>query len=412
MLTELGKKAKVAARQLALCNTEQKNAALKLLADALRKNSEKIIAANKEDLENGKKAGLSEGLLDRLMLNADRIEGMAKGCEQVAELPDPVGRVLEEFSGDKGIAIKKVSVPIGVIGIIYEARPNVTADAAALAIKSGNACILRGGKEAICSNKAIVAVMREALEKSDLSADCIGLVEDTSRASATELMQLSDYLDLLIPRGGAGLIRSVVENAKVPVIETGVGNCHAFVDRAADFKKAEQIIINAKCSRVSVCNALESLLIHKETAKEFLPLIADSLKEQGVSIVACKECLEILPELNSATEQDYATEFLDKKISIKIVADIYEALEHINKYSTRHSDCIITEDKETAELFLKSVDSAAVYHNTSTRFTDGGCFGFGAEIGISTQKIHARGPMGLRELTSYKYIISSNGEIR
>ena len=412
MLRQLGINAREASRRLALCSTEEKNTALRLLAKALRENSEKIIAANSVDLENGREAGLSEGLLDRLMLNSDRIETMAAGCEQVAKLPDPIGAVLEQFTGEKGISIKKISVPIGVIGIIYEARPNVTVDAAALAIKSGNACILRGGKEAICSNKAIVAVMREALTKSQLSADCIGLVEDTSRASATALMQLSDYLDLLIPRGGAGLIRSVVENAKVPVIETGVGNCHAFVDKAADLKKAEKIIINAKCSRVSVCNALESLLIHKEIAKEFLPLIADSLKEQGVSIVACEECLKILPELNSATEQDYKTEFLDKKISIKIVADIYGALEHIKEYSTRHSDCIITEDIGAAELFLRSVDSAAVYHNTSTRFTDGGCFGFGAEIGISTQKIHARGPMGLKELTSYKYIVSSNGEIR
>lgn len=412
MLTQLGINAKAAARRLALCTKEEKNEALRLMAEALRNNAGEIIAANKEDLENGRKAGLNPGLLDRLMLNAERIEGIAAGCEQVARLPDPVGRVLETFTGDKGISIEKISVPIGVIGIIYEARPNVTADAAALCLKSGNACILRGGKEAINSNKAIVRIMRNALESSSLPADCIGLIEDTSRASATALMQLTDYLDLLIPRGGAGLIRSVVENAKVPVIETGVGNCHAYIDAAADFNKAEKIIINAKCSRVSVCNALESLLIHKAVAKEFLPRIVTALKEQGVEIVGCDKCREILPDILPATEQDYATEFLSKKISVCIVADISAALRHINKYSTGHSDCIVTEDMAAADLFLRSVDSAAVYHNTSTRFTDGGCFGFGAEIGISTQKMHARGPMGLRELTSYKYIIRSNGEIR
>ncbi len=412
MLTQLGIKAKAAARRLALCSKEEKNEALHLMAEALRNNAGEIIAANKEDLENGRKAGLNPGLLDRLMLNAERIEGIAAGCEQVARLPDPVGRVLETFTGDKGISIEKISVPIGVIGIIYEARPNVTADAAALCLKSGNSCILRGGKEAINSNKAIVRIMRNALESSSLPADCIGLIEDTSRASATALMQLTDYLDLLIPRGGAGLIRSVVENAKVPVIETGVGNCHAYIDAAADFNKAEKIIINAKCSRVSVCNALESLLIHEAVAKDFLPRIASALKAQGVEMVGCEKCREILPDILPASEQDYATEFLDKKISICIVADISAAIEHINKYSTGHSDCIVTEDLAAAELFLRSVDSAAVYHNTSTRFTDGGCFGFGAEIGISTQKMHARGPMGLRELTSYKYIVRSNGETR
>lgn len=412
MLTELGKKGKAAARQLLLCSTGEKNEALHRIAEGLRENSAAIIAANRQDLENGKQAGLNAGLLDRLLLDEARIESMAAGCAQVAELPDPVGRVLERFTGDKGIAIEKVSVPIGVIGIIYEARPNVTADAAALCIKSGNACILRGGKEAICSNRAIVQTMRAALAGSALPADAVGLVEDTSRASATALMQLTAYLDLLIPRGGAGLIRSVVENARVPVIETGVGNCHAYVDAAADLDKAEQIVVNAKCSRVSVCNALESLLIHENIAPQFLPRIAAALRQQGVEIVGCGACRTLVPDIAPASEADYATEFLNKKISVKIVADISEALAHINKYSTRHSDCIITEDSAAAERFVRSVDSAAVYVNASTRFTDGGCFGFGAEIGISTQKIHARGPMGLRELTSYKYIVRGDGQIR
>lgn len=412
MLTELGKKAKAAAERLLVCGTMDKNDALRRIAAGLRADRDEIIAANHEDLENGKAAGLNAGLLDRLMLNEARIEGMAAGCEHVAELPDPVGRVLETFTGEKGIAIEKISVPIGVIGIIYEARPNVTADAAALCLKTGNACILRGGKEAICSNKAIVASMKKALSGSALPADAVGLVEDTSRASATELMQLTDYLDLLIPRGGAGLIRSVVENAKVPVIETGVGNCHAFVDETADFDMAERIIINAKCSRVSVCNALESLLIHKNVAAKFLPRIVAALRAEGVEIVGCGDCVALMPDITPATEEDFAAEFLAKKISIKIVEDISEALSHISRYSTHHSDCIITENKENAERFLRSVDSAAVYVNASTRFTDGGCFGFGAEIGISTQKIHARGPMGLRELTSYKYLVRGSGQIR
>ena len=412
MLTELGKKGKAAAGQLLLCSTEEKNEALRRIAAGLRADSAAIIAANRQDIENGKQAGLNAGLLDRLMLNEARIEGMAAGCEQVAALPDPVGRVLERFTGEQGIAIEKVSVPIGVIGIIYESRPNVTADAAALCLKSGNACILRGGKEAICSNRAIVRSMRAALENSALPADAIGLVEDTSRASATALMQLTGYLDLLIPRGGAGLIRSVVENARVPVIETGTGNCHAFVDAGADLDMAERIVVNAKCSRVSVCNALESLLIHQDIAAQFLPRIAAALRQQGVEIVGCAACRALVPDIAPASEADFAAEFLDKKISVKIVADISEALAHINKYSTHHSDCIITENKENAERFLRSVDSAAVYVNASTRFTDGGCFGFGAEIGISTQKIHARGPMGLRELTSYKYIVRGNGQIR
>lgn len=412
MLTQLGEKAKSAAQKLLLCSTEEKNAALCRIAQALRLHADEIVAANKEDLQNGKNAGLSDGLLDRLMLNRERIAAMAEGCEQVAALADPVGRVLEAFTGEKGIRIEKVSVPIGVIGIIYEARPNVTADAAALCLKSGNACILRGGKEAICSNRAIVRIMRAALEAGALPADCIGLVQSTERASATALMQLTDYLDLLIPRGGAGLIRSVVEHAKVPVIETGVGNCHAYVDASADLKKAENIVVNAKCSRVSVCNALESLLIHADIAAQFLPRIVGALRQQDVTVVGCAACRSILPDILPATEQDYAAEFLSKKISVKIVADISAALAHINKYSTHHSDCIITENEVNAQLFLRSVDSAAVYVNASTRFTDGGCFGFGAEIGISTQKMHARGPMGLRELTSYKYTIRGDGQIR
>lgn len=412
MLSELGKRAKTAADILRVSDAESKNAALGKAAERLTEESERILAANREDLRAGKAAGLSEGLLDRLALNPARLRDMADGIAKVAELPDPTGRVLESFTGAGGIKIEKISVPIGVIGIIYEARPNVTADAAALCFKSGNACILRGGKEAINSNRAIAAAVRGGLKGAGMPEDAVCLIEDTSRESARELMGMTDYVDLLIPRGGAGLIRSVKENAKVPVIETGVGNCHAFVDEYADTEKAVKIIINAKCSRVSVCNALESLLIHKNIARDFLPRIAGELRKEGVEIYGCERCREILPDLLPAGEKEYAAEFLDRKISIKIADSLDDALAHIAKYSTHHSDCIITENGGNAERFLREVDSAAVYVNASTRFTDGGCFGFGAEIGISTQKIHARGPMGLRELTSYKYTVRGNGQIR
>ena len=408
MLTELGKKAKEAEKTLMIATTEQKNKALKYIAQALIENADEIIQANTIDLENGKNNGMSEAMLDRLKLDKGRIKGMAKGVEDVVLLPDPVGRVLSETTRPNGLNIKKVSTPLGVIGVIFEARPNVTSDAAALCLKSGNTVILRGGKEAINSNRIIAKTMREAVKKSGLSEDVIQLVEDTSRESANALMQMNEYVDVLIPRGGAGLIQAVVKNATVPVIETGVGNCHkdANVDMAAD------IVYNAKTNRVSVCNAAESLLIHKDIAKEALPKIKAKLDEKSVELFGDEEAVDIAKGIEKATERDWGTEYLDYKMSVKIVNSLDEAVDHIYKYSTGHSECIVTENKEAAEEFLNKVDSAAVYVNASTRFTDGGEFGFGAEIGISTQKLHARGPIGLPELQSFKYKIYGNGQVR
>ncbi len=412
-LISLGEGAKAASKVLSLATTEQKNKALKAIADALKANYDKIIAANKTDLENGKAAGLSSALLDRLSLNRDRVFAMADGVEALISLSDPVGIEEESYDRPNGIKITKISVPFGVIGIIYEARPNVTSDAAAIALKAGSAVILRGGKEAINSNLKTAEIMRAAVESAGLPADCIQLVTDTSRQSATDLMTLNGYIDVLIPRGGAGLIRAAVENSTVPVIETGTGNCHAFVDESADLEMAKNIIFNGKVQRPSVCNALESLLIHEAIAEKALPVICDKLRTDGnVEIVGCEKTCAVLSYAKPASEEDFAREFLDYKISVKVVRDVYEAVEHIEKYSTRHSEVIITKTKENAEYFKKAVDSAAVYVNASTRFTDGGEFGFGAEIGISTQKLHARGPMGLRELTSYKYIIDGDGQIR
>lgn len=389
-----------------------KDKALLSIAKALRENSDEIIKANNIDIENGEKAGLTTSLLDRLRLTTDRINGMAEGVEQVAALPDPIGNVLEGRTLKNGLTIQKVRVPMGVIGIIFEARPNVTSDAAALCLKAGSAVILRGGKEAINSNKAISEIMRNALEKVGFPKDCIALVQDTSRQTATELMQLSDYLDVLIPRGGAGLIKSVVENAKVPVIETGVGNCHIFVDESANVEMAANIIFNAKTSRPSVCNAIETILVHKNIAEKALPVIKAKLDEKNVELRGCEITQKIIPDVVPATDDDYAREFLDYILAVKVVDSVDEAIEHIAKYSTGHSESIITNDYNNANKFTASVDSAAVYVNASTRFTDGGEFGLGAEIGISTQKLHARGPMGLNELTSMKFIINGNGQIR
>ncbi len=412
-LISLGEKAKSASRVLALATTEQKNRALKAIADALKENADKVISANAIDLENGKAAGLSASLLDRLSLNRDRVFAMADGVEALIALSDPVGITEECFDRPNGIKITKISVPFGVIGIIYEARPNVTSDAAAIALKAGSAVILRGGKEAINSNLKTAEIMREAIASAGLPKDCIQLVTDTSRQSATDLMTLNGYIDVLIPRGGAGLIKAAVENSTVPVIETGTGNCHAFVDESADIEMAKNIIFNGKVQRPSVCNALESLLIHEDVAEKALPIICDKLHNDGkVEIVGCEKTCLILPYAKPATEEDFGREFLDYKISVKIVKDIYEAVEHIEKYSTHHSEVIITENTENANYFKRAVDSAAVYVNASTRFTDGGEFGFGAEIGISTQKLHARGPMALKELTSYKYVVDGNGQIR
>ena len=391
----------------------KKDDALLAIAKALREHSDEIIKANEIDIENGKNACLTESLLDRLRLTPERINGMAEGVEQVAALADPIGNVLEGRTLKNGLNIEKVRVPMGVIGIIFEARPNVTSDAAALCLKAGSAVILRGGKEAINSNLAVSEIMRNAVESVGFPKDCIALVKDTSRQSATELMQLSDYLDVLIPRGGAGLIRSVVENAKVPVIETGVGNCHIYVDESADVQMAANIIFNAKTSRPSVCNAIETILVHKNIAQKALPEIKKLLDTKNVEIRGCEITRKILGDsVIPATEEDYAKEFLDYILAVKVVDSLDDAIDHIAKYSTGHSESIITNDYNNANKFTACVDSAAVYVNASTRFTDGGEFGLGAEIGISTQKLHARGPMGLNELTSCKFIIRGNGQIR
>lgn len=408
----MGANAKAASTFLRTAGSK-KDDALLAIAKALRDNADEIIKANQIDLENGKNAGLTDSLLDRLRLTSERINGMAEGVEQVAALADPIGNVLEGRTLKNGLAIEKVRVPMGVIGIIFEARPNVTSDAAALCLKAGSAVILRGGKEAINSNLAISEIMRNAIESVGFPKDCIALVKDTSRQSATELMQLSDYLDVLIPRGGAGLIRSVVENAKVPVIETGVGNCHIFVDESADVDMAASIIFNAKTSRPSVCNAIETILVHKNIAEKALPEIKKLLDTKNVELRGCEITRKILGNsVIPATEEDYAKEFLDYILAVKVVDSIDDAINHIAKYSTGHSESIITNDYNNANKFTACVDSAAVYVNASTRFTDGGEFGLGAEIGISTQKLHARGPMGLNELTSCKYIIRGNGQIR
>lgn len=412
MLDSLGIKAKKAAGILTTADTEIKNKALLAIGKALVDCADVIISANRIDIENGKKNGLNAGLIDRLMLDEERIKGIADGCAQVAALEDPCGRVLETVERPNGLVIKKVSCPMGVIGIIYEARPNVTADAAALCLKSGNAVILRGGKEAIESNKAIADIMRNAIESVGLPADAIQLVSDTSRESSTALMRMKDYLDCLIPRGSKNLIKAVVENSTVPVIETGSGNCHVYVDKYADIKMAAEIIFNAKTQRISVCNACESLVIHSDILEKALPAIKEKLDEKQVVIKGDERTRAVCPDIEAADEADFATEYLDYIISVKTVDSLDEAIEHINKNSTGHSESIITEDSDRAMAFMNRVDSSSVYHNASTRFTDGGEFGLGAEIGISTQKLHARGPMGLRELTTTKYLIFGNGQVR
>lgn len=412
MLEILGVNARKAAGVLTTVTTQQKNNALEEIAKALLDNTDKIIEQNKIDLENGKKAGLNAGLLDRLMLNKERIEGIADSCMQVVKLDDPCGAVLEEIGRPNGLKIQKVSCPMGVIGIIYEARPNVTADAAALCLKSGNAVILRGGKEAIHSNIAIADVMRDAVQKADLPQDTIQLVTDTSRESSTELMKMKEYLDCLIPRGSKALIQAVVENSTVPVIETGSGNCHIYVDETADIDMASEIIFNAKTQRIGVCNACESLVVHSAVIDKALPAIKKRLDEKNVEIRGDERAKAVCPEIIAADESDFATEYLDYIISVKTVDSLDEAIEHINKNSTGHSEAIITENTDNAKIFMSRIDSSSVYHNASTRFTDGGEFGLGAEIGISTQKLHARGPMGLRELTTTKYLIFGNGQVR
>ena len=404
-MREIGVKALAAKDFLSTVTTQQKNTALAAIAASLRENSKTIIAANKEDLERGRKNGLSDGMLDRLMLNEERIE-------DVIALPDPCGRLLEEIKRPNGLAIKKVSVPLGVIGIIYESRPNVTADAAVLCLKSSNAVILRGGKEAIDSNIAIVAAMRAALKECGFDENCIQLVTDTSRESANQMMKMNGVIDCLIPRGGRGLIRSVVENSTVPVIETGSGNCHIYVDESADIDMAANIIFNAKTQRIGVCNACESLVIHSGIINRALPVIKARLDEKNVEMRGDELAMLAADGVLPASEEDFACEYLDYKISVKTVGSLDEAIRHINQYSTKHSEAIITQNEANAREFLQRVDSSSVYVNASTRFTDGGEFGLGAEIGISTQKLHARGPMGLRELTTTKYLIYGNGQIR
>lgn len=412
MLEQLGINAKKACSSLTSASTQKKNNALEEISKALVENADYIIENNKTDLENGKNQGMSQGLLDRLMLNKERIDGIADGCMQVAALDDPCGKILETVVRPNGLKIEKVTCPMGVIGIIYEARPNVTADAAVLCLKSGNAVILRGGKEAINSNKAIAETMRNAVEKAGFPRDIIQLVEDTSRESSTELMKMKGVLDCLIPRGGKALIQAVVENSTVPVIETGSGNCHIYVDETADIDMAAKIIFNAKTQRIGVCNACESLVIHSRIIDKALPEIKKLLDTKNVEIRGDERARAVCPDINPATEEDFATEYLDYIISVKTVDSLDEAIEHINKNSTGHSEAIITENTENAKIFMSMIDSSSVYHNASTRFTDGGEFGLGAEIGISTQKLHARGPMGLPQLTTTKYLIFGNGQVR
>ncbi|MCM1288331.1 MAG: glutamate-5-semialdehyde dehydrogenase [Clostridium sp.] len=412
MLNELGKKAKAASRSLAKLGQTEKNDALLAVADALIKKADEIIAANSIDMEAAKKNGMSEALLDRLLLTRERLADMAEGVRQVAALDDPIGEVLSMKERPNGLLIGQKRVPIGVIGFIYESRPNVTVDGFALCFKTGNAVILRGGSDCIHSNIALVGVIRQTLAACNVTEDAVSLIENTDRELAKQFMRLNEYVDLLIPRGGAGLIKTIVENATVPVIETGTGNCHIYIDKSADMEKALPIIKNAKLQRLGVCNACESLVIHKDIADKAIPLIADLLKENACEMRGDARAVSLSDYIIPASEEDYGTEYLAKIISAKVVDSLDEAIDHINNYSTGHSEAIITESYENAQRFLAEIDSACVYVNASTRFTDGFMFGFGAEIGISTQKLHARGPMGLLALTSTKYIIYGNGQIR
>lgn len=411
-LLEMAKLAKQSSVLLATLPTPIKNKALSKSAEALLEGMDKILQANQKDVEAAKITGIKGAFIDRLTLTKERIVSMADGLKQVASFNDPVGEVTFMKTLDNGLIIGQKRVPMGVIGIIFEARPNVTADAFGLCLKSGNAVILRGGKEAITSNKMIVELFQQTLEKEGLPKECVQIVKDTNRETANEMMRLNGYLDVLIPRGGAGLIKNVVENSIVPVIQTGIGNCHVYVDESADLQKAARIVINAKTQRPGVCNACESLLVHKNIAEKFMPEIGKALQSKNVEIRGDKATMDLVKGAVAATEQDWATEYEDYIISAKVVENIDEAIAHIRKYTTGHSEAIVTENYTNAQRFLNEIDAAAVYVNASTRFTDGGQFGFGAEIGISTQKLHARGPMGLKELTTTKYIIYGDGQIR
>lgn len=401
--------AKENAQVIALADTRDKNKMLELAAAAVLENAAEILAANAKDVAHCERGAQ---FADRLMLNESRLKDMAEGLEKLIELPNPIGEIAEEWTVSNGMRISKVRVPLGVIGIIYEARPNVTVDAIGLCIKTGNAIVLRGSKEAYNSNEALVAAVKARLRSGGYNPEFIQLIQDVSREGAETLMTCRDYVDVLIPRGSAALIRTVVEKSTVPVIETGAGNCHAYIEQTADIKKALDIVLNGKLRRPSVCNALESLLVDESAAKKFLPVILGALKEKGVEIVGCEKTRAVCPFVAPASEEDYAAEYLALKISVKVVGGVEEACEHINKYSTKHSEVIVTESKEAAEYFTSRIDSAAVYVNASTCFTDGFQFGFGAEMGISTQKLHARGPLGLKQLTSEKYVIRGNGQVR
>jgi len=409
---KLGQKAKLAAAQMAVLGSQEKNQALLAVAEALLAKKDEILAANAIDMEKAEENGVRGSLLDRLLLTAERIDGIAEGVRQTAALNDPVGEVLWMRTHPNGMVYGQKRVPIGVLGMIYEARPNVTVDAFALSFKSGNAVILRGGKEAFETNQVFVKIIKEALAEADSVPESVQMLEDPSRETATKLMQLNEYLDVLIPRGGAGLIQSVIKNASVPVIETGVGNCHIFVDESANLLKAKPIVINAKVQRPGVCNALETLLVHEAVADAFLPEMMAELEAKGVELHGDERVCALNEKVIPATEWDWENEYLDLKLAIRVVANVEEAIAHIAKYSTKHSEAILTESYSASQKFLNEVDAAAVYVNASTRFTDGSEFGFGAEIGISTQKLHARGPMGLEALTSTKYVIYGDGQIR
>ncbi|GGE09995.1 gamma-glutamyl phosphate reductase [Marinithermofilum abyssi] len=404
--------ARAASKRLALLTEAQKNAGLRAMAQALRNRREAILTANEEDLRRGEEAGLSTALMDRLRLTEERLEGMAQGLEELIHLPDPVGEVMETVERENGLRIEKVRVPLGVIGMIYEARPNVTVDAAGLALKTGNAVVLRGSSSAFYSNRMLVEVLHQALETTDVPVDGVQLVEDLDREAVREMMTLNGWIDVIIPRGGAGLIERVVRESTVPVLETGVGNCHIYVDAEADPSMAEHIVINGKTDRPAVCNAVETLLVHREWAKQHLSSLAARLQENGVELRGCDRTRALADHVLPASEEDWRREYLDLILAVNVVDSLEEAMEHIDRYGTRHSEAIVTDNAETARVFLQGVDAAAVYHNASTRFTDGSQFGFGAEIGISTQKLHARGPMGLKELTSYKYRVLGTGQVR
>ncbi|MBQ2765013.1 MAG: glutamate-5-semialdehyde dehydrogenase [Firmicutes bacterium] len=411
-IRSLGEKAKAAAAKGAALSTNEKNAALAAMAKALRRHEEEILNENAKDMAKGEEKGLSRALLDRLQLNHDRIEGMAEGLEALIALADPIGSTVDQWKRPNGLEIAKKRVPLGVVAIIYEARPNVTADAAGLCLKTGNAVILKGGSEAYYSNLAVVKVLREALSEQGLAEDLLQFVESTDREAVSVLLKMRDYVDVVIPRGGAGLIRFVVENATIPSIETGTGNCHVYIDKDADLDMGVNIIFNAKTQRPAVCNAAETLLVHKDIAAAFLPKAAAKLSEKNVEIRGCEGTCAILPDAVAATEEDWETEFLDYILAVKVVDSMEDAMNHIARYSSGHSEAIITENYSASRVFTETVDAAAVYVNASTRFTDGNEFGFGAEIGISTQKLHARGPMGLAALTTEKYIIMGMGQTR